>query len=155
MAGFKDIINRVKYAIYRKGVEYLPYREQLKVASEAYDIVDASYKNKVGDNIALCSVNFQCPYEGHVAYHCDRILRARKADESDILVDYVIERNGDSDWVLTVAVNTSDANPHVAADAVAMATVLHIPTVLGSFSRFAETVPQAVPGMNLAEISFC
>lgn len=155
MTSLKDILNRVRYSIYRRSIQHLPYREQLKVARETYDIVDEAYKGKVGDNIGVCTVDFQCPYEGHVAYHCNRALGARKNDASDILTDYVIEKTGDNDWRLTVVVATCESDSHVAADAVAMSSVLRIPTVLGDFNRSCKVATKASLGVGLTEISFC
>lgn len=155
MTRFKDFINMAKYAIYRKSIQRMPYRDQIKAASEMYDFIDEIYKNKTGDNVGVCTVSFQCPYEGHVSYHCNRILAVRKSDENDILSDYVIERQDEDSWRLTVIVATSDENPHIAADAVAMSAVLHIPTVLGEFNRSYRVAENFSCDIQKKEIVCC
>lgn len=155
MTRFQNLINTVKYALYRKHIEKLPYDEQLKVASEMYDFVNAIYLSKTGDNMGVCTVDFQCPYEGHVAYHCNRVLAARKSDENDILVDYIIEKQDGDNWRLTVIVSTSDENPHIAADAVAMSAVLRIPTVLGNFTRSCRVAENFSHNLTKTKVIFC
>lgn len=135
MSGIKNIIGKAKYAWMRKSLSSLPYGEQRAVALSVYEGIDETYRSMVGQNVGMCTVSFQCPYEGHVSYHCLRELSERKDDASDILVDYVLERTGDEDWVLTVVVATSDKEAHCAADAAAMKAVLSIPTVNGNFNR--------------------
>ena len=155
MASIKGIIDRIRYSIYCMYVKSLSHEQQLKVAVEAYGVVNETYKNEVGENTGVCTVSFQCPYDGHVAYHCNRILKARKDDETDILTDYAIEKVGDGDWRLTVVVGTCNEDAHVAADAVAMTAILRIPTVVGDFNRSSKVVEAGHATANLAEISFC
>lgn len=154
MTRFKNFVNAIRYAFYRKYIQAMPYSNQLEVAKHVYDIADECYKGKLGDKLGVCTVNFQCPYEGHVSYHCNSTLARRKGDEGDILSDYVIENLGKDNWRLTVVVSTSDDNAHLAADAVAMSAVLCIPTVLGDFNRSYSAVASSSAAAE-TKVAFC
>lgn len=150
MKGIDTIINRARYAWLRHAVGRMAYDDQRKVALAAYKEIDGAYAGHVGEQNGVCTVNFQCPYDGHVSYHCLRVLKARKADAADVLSDYVMEKTGEDSWRLTVIVGTSDEDAARAADAVAMTTVLGIPTVAGDFVRSYALVPATVRNAQVA-----
>lgn len=155
MTMLTGLINKAKYSLLRASVKNMSYGDQRKIALATYETIDDAYKAQTGDNVGVCTVNFQCPYDGHVSYHCIQVLSGRKGDPSDILSDYALEKVGESDWRLTVVVATSDTNPHRAADAAAMSAVLRIPTVVGDFNRSYGMVPVMARSVKVAEITFC
>ena len=151
MGYVSGIISTLRYALIHKRVSTMAPTDQRHVGLSIYDIIYKDFANKVGDGIATCTVRFACPYAAHVRFHCISELERRKADENDVLVDYVAKEDGD-DWEVSVMVATSEKNPHLVADACAMSAVLRIPTATGEYDRRAVTLAGAVASDPISEL---
>lgn len=133
--------NQIQYAKLRHRVHQLPEKQQMvvgqKIYEEAYDVM----KMLPGEELGACSVVFDCPYEGHVAYHISQTLDKREASSTDPVVYTDVSRLDSGSWVATAVVKSStQQNAIAAADACVMSAVLKAKTVPASFTKYMAAV---------------
>lgn len=135
------IWNQIQYAKLRHRVNRLPEKQQIvvgqKIYEEAYDVM----KLFPGEELGACSVVFDCPYEGHVAYHISQTLDARVASKNDPTVYADVSKLDSGSWVATAVVKAStQQNAIAAADACVMSAILKARTVPASFTKYMVAV---------------
>lgn len=133
--------NRIQYAKLRHRVNQLPEKQQIvigqKLYEEAYDVM----KMFSGDELGACSVVFDCPYSGHVAYHILKTLDERSLDLEDPTVYASVEKLTADTWVATAVVKSNtQQNAITTADACVMSAILKSNTVAASFTKYLSAV---------------
>lgn len=136
----KTFWESLKYRLTYHRIMRMPEKEQRKLGEGLYSSIYESLSKSLGTSMGAASIEFQCDYDGHVAFHLARLLDERAADPEDATKTWALEHadvDGDgvaspNEYLLTVVACGSTAEQAaLAADASAMSAVLKIPTVYG------------------------
>lgn len=132
-----DLIGGIRYKLQCLRIGMMDEKAQRNIGKEIYSVAYQSIAEAKGDVYAACAVVFECPYDGHVAYHVEQTMDKRVNNPADATEYYDLRKMDDGKWVISVIAGGTNKDVAMSiADACAMSAVLNAPTSEGSFQRY-------------------